>query len=123
MQYVTSFERIGMEKGRQQGIVQGMQQGIQQGILQGQEKGQLEQSRLAVIDVLTVRFQSVPIPLVNQIAALRGDRPAASLAPAGGDDSVARGIRGPAARGRRRERFARRAAFCLTARAPHGNLF
>ena len=67
MQYVTSFERIGMEKGRQQGIVQGMQQGIQQGILQGQEKGQLEQSRLAVIDVLTVRFQSVPIPLINQM--------------------------------------------------------
>ena len=79
MQYVTSFERIGMEKGRQQGIqqgiaqgiqqgiAQGIQQGIQQGILQGLEKGQLEQRRLAVIDVLTARFQSVPIPLVNQI--------------------------------------------------------
>ena len=60
MQYVTSFERIGMEKGRQQGIVQGIQQGIQQGILQGQEQGQLEQSRLAVIDVLSVRFATLP---------------------------------------------------------------
>ena len=60
MQYVTSFERIGMEKGRQQGMLQGMQQGIQQGMQQGQEQGQLEQSRLAVIDVLSVRFATLP---------------------------------------------------------------
>ena len=76
MQYVTSFERIGMEKGRQQGLLQGiqqgmqqgiqqgiqqgMQQGIQQGMQQGQEQGQLEQSRLAVIDVLSVRFATLP---------------------------------------------------------------
>ncbi|GAK52178.1 hypothetical protein U14_03429 [Candidatus Moduliflexus flocculans] len=60
MQYVTSFERIGMEKGRQQGIQQGILQGIQQGMQQGQEKGQLEQSRLAVIDVLSVRFTTLP---------------------------------------------------------------
>ncbi|GAK49347.1 hypothetical protein U14_00569 [Candidatus Moduliflexus flocculans] len=63
MQYITSFERIGMEKGRREGIQQGVQQGLQQGL----ERGQLEQSRLAVIDVLTVRFQVVPISLVNQI--------------------------------------------------------
>lgn len=91
MQYVTSFERIGMEKGRregrlqgiqqgiqegiqqgiqegiQQGVQQGIQQGVQQGLQQGLEKGQLKQSRIAVIDVLTVRFQVVPISLVNQI--------------------------------------------------------
>ena len=80
MEYITSFERIGMQKGLQQGLLQGiqqgmqqgiqqgmqqgiqqgMQQGIQQGMQQGQEQGQLEQSRLAVIDVLSVRFATLP---------------------------------------------------------------
>jgi hypothetical protein len=36
MPYITSAERIGIEKGMQQGIQQGMQQGIQQGIQRGE---------------------------------------------------------------------------------------
>ena len=59
MQYVTSFERIGMEKGRQEGITQGIQQ--------GEEKGQIKQSRMAVIEVLAVRFQSVPLPIISHL--------------------------------------------------------
>jgi flagellar biosynthesis/type III secretory pathway protein FliH len=37
MPYVTSVERIGIEKGMQQGLQQGMQQGIVQGLLEGIE--------------------------------------------------------------------------------------
>ena len=38
MAYVTSIERIGIEKGVQQGIQQGLQQGIQQGLQQGESR-------------------------------------------------------------------------------------
>ncbi len=39
MAYVTTAERIGIEKGIQQGILQGLQQGISQGRSQGREEG------------------------------------------------------------------------------------
>ena len=39
MPYVTSWERIGIEKGFKQGIEQGIEQGIDQGIEQGIEQG------------------------------------------------------------------------------------
>jgi flagellar biosynthesis/type III secretory pathway protein FliH len=39
MRYVTSVERIGIEKGIEQGVEQGIQQGIEQGIKQGLIKG------------------------------------------------------------------------------------
>ena len=39
MRYVTSAERIGMEKGIRQGMQQGMQQGMCQGLLEGLELG------------------------------------------------------------------------------------
>lgn len=71
VQYVTSFERIGMEKGvqqgLQQGIQQGIQQGLQQGLRQGRERGQLEQSRIAVIDVLNIRFKVVPTTIITML--------------------------------------------------------
>ncbi|WPL14160.1 DUF4351 domain-containing protein [Thiorhodovibrio litoralis] len=35
MPYVTSVERIGIEKGMQQGLKKGMQEGMQQGMQQG----------------------------------------------------------------------------------------
>ena len=67
MQYVTSFERIGMEKGREQGILQGIQRGILQGIQQGREQGIIEHSRLAVMDVLNVRFATIPSAIVASL--------------------------------------------------------
>ena len=51
MQYVTTFERSGIEKGIQQGI----------------QKGRLEQAREAVIEILTTRFKSAPATLVDAI--------------------------------------------------------
>ncbi len=71
MQYVTSFEHIGREKGLQQGLEKGLQQGLQQGLekglQQGRKQGQIEQSQRAVIDVLIVRFQNVPISTINRL--------------------------------------------------------
>ena len=53
MQYVTSFEHIGREKG--------LRLGLEKGLQQGRKQGQIEQSQRAVIDVLIVRFQNVPL--------------------------------------------------------------
>ncbi|WP_353571993.1 DUF4351 domain-containing protein [Candidatus Albibeggiatoa sp. nov. BB20] len=55
MRYVTSVERIGMERGIEQGILQGMQEGIQQG----------EQSIL--LRQLTRRFGILPESLQERI--------------------------------------------------------
>ena len=67
MQYVTSFEHIGREKGLQQGLEKGLQQGLEKGLQQGRKQGQIEQSQTAVIDVLTVRFQNVPMSIINRL--------------------------------------------------------
>ncbi|MBN8449598.1 MAG: DUF4351 domain-containing protein [Candidatus Accumulibacter sp.] len=40
MPYITSVERIGIEKGMQQGMQQGIQQGMQQGMQQGIRQGE-----------------------------------------------------------------------------------
>jgi len=56
MPYITSVERIGIEKGIQQGIQQGVQQGVQQGI----RMGSLKEAREMVIEALKVRFGTVP---------------------------------------------------------------
>ena len=53
MRYVTSIERLGVEKGIQQGIQQGMQQGIQRGIQQGK--------RWLLAQQLTARFGVMPV--------------------------------------------------------------
>jgi hypothetical protein len=42
MRYVTSVERLAIERGMQQGMQQGMQKGIQQGIQQGMQQGRQE---------------------------------------------------------------------------------
>jgi hypothetical protein len=49
MPYITSVERIGIEKGIQQGIQQGIEQGIEQGMQRGVEQGE----RLGEVNVLS----------------------------------------------------------------------
>ena len=39
MQYVTSIERLAIERGMQKGMQQGIEKGIEQGILQGLQQG------------------------------------------------------------------------------------
>ena len=52
MPYVTSVERIGIEKGLQQGLHQGLQQGLHQGLQQGEQN--------LLLRMLTRRFGSLP---------------------------------------------------------------
>ncbi|MGB0383598.1 MAG: hypothetical protein ACPGWR_02130 [Ardenticatenaceae bacterium] len=54
MRYITSIERLGMEKGMELGIQQGMQQGMQQEAVQS--------AREHVLDALQTRFQNVSLP-------------------------------------------------------------
>jgi hypothetical protein len=64
MPYVTSAERIGIEKGIQQGIKQGIEQGIKQGIEQGIEQGIQQGARQGeaalLIKLLERRFGPLP---------------------------------------------------------------
>ena len=50
--YVTSFERIGIEKGIEQGMQQGIQQGMQQGVQQGESS--------MLLCLLDAKFQNIP---------------------------------------------------------------
>ncbi|WP_353571992.1 DUF4351 domain-containing protein [Candidatus Albibeggiatoa sp. nov. BB20] len=59
MRYVTSVERIGMERGIEQGILQGMQQGLEEGVQQGEQSILLRQ--------LTRRFGTLPELLQERI--------------------------------------------------------
>jgi len=59
MPYVTSIERLGMEKGLEKGRDEGRDEGIQLGILQ--------QAREAVVEILRTRFKRIPKTLVTMI--------------------------------------------------------
>ena len=59
MAYVSSFEKIGVEKGMQQGLQQGMQAGLQQGLQAGEA--------LALQKLLTKRFGVIPAETISKI--------------------------------------------------------
>ena len=42
MPYITSIERLGIEKGRQEGLLEGRQEGLQQGLQKGLQDGRQE---------------------------------------------------------------------------------
>ncbi|MEO5326974.1 MAG: hypothetical protein H7829_01895, partial [Magnetococcus sp. THC-1_WYH] len=60
MPYITSVERIGMEKGFQKGIQQGIQQGIQIGEQRGEQRGTLNGMIEILLDQLQEKFGPVP---------------------------------------------------------------
>lgn len=62
MPYVTTIERRATKRGHQQGHEQGLEQGLEQGaLLKAQEN---------VLDVLRIRFETIPQSLVDQITGL-----------------------------------------------------
>jgi flagellar biosynthesis/type III secretory pathway protein FliH len=65
MPYVTSAERFGIAKGLQEGIEKGLQQGIEKGL----QEGQVIAGRQAVLELLEVRFGSVPEEVREQVNA------------------------------------------------------
>ncbi|MGB2771901.1 MAG: DUF4351 domain-containing protein [Anaerolineae bacterium] len=66
MPYITSVERMGMQRGLEQGIQQGIQQGAQQGVQQGVQQGQAEM----VLRVLNRRFGMISADLTASICGL-----------------------------------------------------
>ena len=66
MPHITSFERLG----RQEGLQQGRQEGLQEGLQQGQQQGRQEGRQEAILDLLSVRFGDVPVPVVERVKAL-----------------------------------------------------
>lgn len=66
MQYVTTFERIGIKKGREEGRQEGREEGWQE----GRQEGFLQNAREAVVEILQIRFESVPENLVEAINAI-----------------------------------------------------
>ncbi|NEO27688.1 MAG: transposase, partial [Kamptonema sp. SIO4C4] len=69
MPYVTSVERIGMEKGRQAGLQEGRQAGLQE----GRQAGRYEGIREDILEVLEVRFETVPEALVETVNGIQDD--------------------------------------------------
>ncbi|MDU9050689.1 MAG: hypothetical protein Q3M30_17715 [Candidatus Electrothrix sp. Rat3] len=63
IEYITSVERIGMQRGLEQGMKQGLEQGV--------KLGSLEQAKIMLLEVLSVRFGPVSRELtgcIEQIA-------------------------------------------------------
>ncbi len=69
MAYVTSFERIGLERGMEKGLKQGLEKGMKQGLEQGLEQGRLQVAQENILDVLVLRFGSVPQSVQNTVTA------------------------------------------------------
>jgi hypothetical protein len=63
MRYVTSVERLAIERGMQQGLQQGMQQGLQQGL----QQGKLEEAALLIERLLAKRFGPLSAPTRDRL--------------------------------------------------------
>jgi hypothetical protein len=70
MRYATSVERLALQEGIEQGIAQGLERDLEQRLGQGLEQGVLQKAREAVIEVLEIRFESLPKVTVEQIQKL-----------------------------------------------------
>ena len=72
VRYITSVERLaierGMQKGLEQGIEKGLEQGIEKGLEQGIEKGRLEGESIILFRQLTRRFGPLPQDVLARLA-------------------------------------------------------
>ena len=64
MRYVTSIERLGMERGLEQGMQQGMKRGLQKGMQKGMQKGQAS----LLTSQLAQRFGDLPSWVTERLA-------------------------------------------------------
>ena len=71
MRYVTSIERLALQEGLEQGLEQGREEGHEAGREEGLEQGKLRSAREFVIEALTLRFQTIPQELIDDINALK----------------------------------------------------
>ncbi|WP_446011521.1 hypothetical protein [Candidatus Electrothrix sp.] len=70
MEYITSVERVGIEKGIKQGMLQGIEQGMLQGIEQGIEQGMLLNTRGVLLEVLSLRFGPPTVDLCELVEGI-----------------------------------------------------
>ena len=75
MPYVTSVERLGMQKGFEQGLQQGLQQGVQQGL----QQGKLQAAREMLLEVVAMRFGGVPDDVLAVVRRLETIEPLHAL--------------------------------------------
>lgn len=72
VKYVTSVERLaierGLEKGMQQGLQQGMQKGLQEGLEQGLEKGRAQGSASILLRLLNRRFGPLAADVTRRLS-------------------------------------------------------
>jgi predicted transposase/invertase (TIGR01784 family) len=67
MPYVTSAERIGIKKGKQEGLQLGKQEGLQLGKQEGLQLGKQEGLQGSIVSALQVRFGKVPGDLSERV--------------------------------------------------------
>ncbi len=70
MPYVTSAERIGRERGRQQGRQEGLLEGRQEGLLEGRQEGLLEGLFIGIEAVLKARFGAASHEIMHEVRQL-----------------------------------------------------
>ena len=75
MPYITSVERLGMQKGFEQGLQQGLQQGVQQGL----QQGKLQAAREMLLEVVAIRFGGVPDDILAVVRRLETVEPLHTL--------------------------------------------
>ena len=71
MPYITSVERIGIQKGYEQGIQQGVQQGFQQGKEQGIQEGVQQTFLRLILETLDERFGDIPSSISDEILQIK----------------------------------------------------
>ena len=57
MQYVTSIERIALDRGHQEGLKEGHQEGLKEGHQEGLKEGRNQVVQKTIIELLDHRFQ------------------------------------------------------------------
>ncbi|MBI3210969.1 MAG: hypothetical protein HYZ37_18955 [Candidatus Solibacter usitatus] len=77
VEYVTSWELKGIEKGRVEGRVEGRAEGLQKGRVEGLQEGRVEGKqealgalRAVLLDVLAARFGPPDEPVTGRVAAI-----------------------------------------------------
>jgi flagellar biosynthesis/type III secretory pathway protein FliH len=67
MPYVTSFERLGLERGKKQGMERGKKQGMKQGLEQGMERGEAIGLQTGIALALKAKFGSKSSGLIARV--------------------------------------------------------
>lgn len=70
VKYVTSVERLAIERGMEKG----MQKGMEKGLEKGREEGRAQGSRALLARQLTIRFGPLPAPVAERLACATSEQ-------------------------------------------------